>query len=732
MPIARRAGGGSVTIRALVEQFSGATRQLPQMLAAATYSISGTITDGGAPLAGVTVTTGAVSDTTDGSGAYTLAGLANGTYTVTPSLSGYTFTPASRSVTVSGANVTAQDFAAAAVVAPTVTPRTPLPVQLVHLTIGGTTYYFSTGAYSDAGRRFYSSRLLDWVSWERAVGCRLWDRSSRSGVGAIELANADGSLSDLLDADADGALVQVYECLDTDPIESAVKVAAGRVVSIDAEDRRVVRIVLQDPLAALDVPLQTTLYASGDAVDDSLIGTPKPVSIGAPLSVPLTLRDFGDQIYDVHDRRADLIPAGMLVRDGGAEVLWSLAAAPYAGVQLDARAVGVLVADVATGAGTETEVIGASLGDFATDLTGWTIDADGGSVTWESPGQARIVGTDAQQPGLSAGTVNAGEPYSWQVQVVDLTEGALELLAGGELVALLDTEGTHEGDFVAGADGPLTIRAAAGTGGIGETPRPAATDAAIDSVRLTRVVYGGTAADALQVVAQRAGLEPGQLSISSLVALRAARPWQIAYYAGQPVQARDVVREILDTVLGWAYSLPDGRIAVGLLQPPDTGTIRGRILRTQWQSGPVVERDRAPGVVKTVAGRRNWRPYSPSELVDDPAIDSIRAALTAEYRTRKTAGAVSAELGARETGEIDTLLSDAADVQELADLLPDLYPPTAKPRFVTGELHRSLTAGWLPGDRITVEIPSGPTFDCRLIGVSVSRQRARVTLWGWA
>lgn len=720
--------------RSLTEQLVGGIRQLDEQLVEPNYSVSGTITAGGSPLAGVTVSTGSVSATTNGSGVYTLPGLANGTYTVTPTLSGYSFSPANRSVSVSGANVTGQDFVAVAPApAPAPARRTPLPVQVVHVRFrSGSTYYFSTSHYSDGGRRFYQSRLLDWVSYERAVGCVLWDRQGRSAVGAIELANADGALSALIDADADGALAQGFEGFDDQTIEQMAIVYTGLVISIDAEDRRVVRIVQRDPLAALDVPLQTALYASGDAVDDSLIGTPKPVSIGAPLSVPLTLRDFGDQIYDVHDRRDDLVPAGMLVRDGGAEVTWSLAAAPYAGVELAARAVGVLVADVATGAGTETEIIDAALGDFAADLTGWTIDADGGSVTWESPGQARIVGTSAQQPGLSAGTVNAGEPYSWSLTVVDLAEGALELLAGGERVALLTTEGAHEGDFVAGSDGSMTIRAAAGTGGIGDTPRPSATDAAIDGVRLTRVVFGGTAADALQVVAQRAGLEPGQLSIGSLISLRAARPWQIAYYAGQPVQAREVVREILDSVLGWAYALPDGRIAVGVLQPPDTGTVRGTILRTQWLSGPVVERDRAPGLSKTVAGRRNWRPYSESELVDDPAIDSIRAALTAEHRTRRTAGAVSAELGPRETGELTTLLSDADDVQALADLLPDLYPPTARPRFVVGELHRSLVAGWLPGDRITVEIPSGPTFDCRLVGISVTRQRARVTLWGWA
>ena len=76
-----------------------------------TYSVSGTITtSAGAGIANVVVSTGSASATTNSSGAYTLSGLANGTYTLTPSLSGYTFSPTSRSVTVNGANVTGQNF----------------------------------------------------------------------------------------------------------------------------------------------------------------------------------------------------------------------------------------------------------------------------------------------------------------------------------------------------------------------------------------------------------------------------------------------------------------------------------------------------------------------------------------------------------------------------------------------------------------------------------------------
>ncbi|GAA4785339.1 proprotein convertase P-domain-containing protein [Lysobacter hankyongensis] len=76
-----------------------------------TYSISGTITtSAGAGINGVSVSNGTASTTTNASGAYTLSGVANGTYTLTPSLSGYTFSPATRSVTVSSANVTGQNF----------------------------------------------------------------------------------------------------------------------------------------------------------------------------------------------------------------------------------------------------------------------------------------------------------------------------------------------------------------------------------------------------------------------------------------------------------------------------------------------------------------------------------------------------------------------------------------------------------------------------------------------
>lgn len=77
---------------------------------ASAWAISGTISPA---VSGVSMAlTGAATQTatTNASGAYTFSGLANGSYTVTPSLSGYAFTPGSQAVTVNGANQLTVNF----------------------------------------------------------------------------------------------------------------------------------------------------------------------------------------------------------------------------------------------------------------------------------------------------------------------------------------------------------------------------------------------------------------------------------------------------------------------------------------------------------------------------------------------------------------------------------------------------------------------------------------------
>jgi hypothetical protein len=81
-----------------------------------TYTLSGSLSAAGG---GATVTlTGPANATVtaDATGAYSFPTLANGTYTVTPSKPGFSFSPASQSVRVNNANPPAADFTAAPLV----------------------------------------------------------------------------------------------------------------------------------------------------------------------------------------------------------------------------------------------------------------------------------------------------------------------------------------------------------------------------------------------------------------------------------------------------------------------------------------------------------------------------------------------------------------------------------------------------------------------------------------
>jgi len=126
----------------------------------ATYTISGTISPAAGGNGATVMTSGAASATTtaDSSGFYTFTGLPNGTYAITPSHSGYTFSPTSQSATVSGANVAGINFtdtpqSATYTISGTISPAAGGAGATVTLSgaAGATTMANASGSYAFSG-----------------------------------------------------------------------------------------------------------------------------------------------------------------------------------------------------------------------------------------------------------------------------------------------------------------------------------------------------------------------------------------------------------------------------------------------------------------------------------------------------------------------------------------------------------------------------------------------------
>jgi hypothetical protein len=81
--------------------------------ATGSWSISGTIT-GTTGVAVALSGAATATTTTDSSDNYSFSGLQNGSYTVTPTKAGFTFSPANAAVTVNGANLSGINFTASA------------------------------------------------------------------------------------------------------------------------------------------------------------------------------------------------------------------------------------------------------------------------------------------------------------------------------------------------------------------------------------------------------------------------------------------------------------------------------------------------------------------------------------------------------------------------------------------------------------------------------------------
>lgn len=638
------------------------------------------------------------------------------------------------------------------------TTRQSLPVIVVRLRIGSTTYFFSNIEYGDNWTRWHDARVIGDIAYSRGGDCVVWGNSGggQSGLGNIELINSDGVLDALCTGSQDDAWVDVLDVFQDEPMSAAVQISAAVVTRIEGRGEAVARIITGDIRERLDVPLNDSQYESGDG-EDTLIGRGRPVAIGNPLSCPIVLVDGVDYDYDVHDSDAHSV---VIVRDKGFPLdVGTLPGEGYKvspdagifGIQLLQQPLGRVVADISATTFSAEVIVGSAEGDFATDIADWDAATTGAATAaWDGVGAAELTANGTGAPARAElefpTALVAGQTYSASVGVNLTTVTGPAGYAGVQVffrptslapadyvsIGTRTTAGTAtlSATFVAPVAGHLVIECVASGG--------ATVEALIDTVRLDRVAAGGNLTDVIQLLLARAGISSDRINAASLAALDAARPWPVSYWSDSGDTVGDVLQQALDSVCGFMYLDNTGDIAFDYLRPPEDADEVVLDISTTELAGPIEpEPDLAPGLSTTVAGARNWYVYGQGELADAIS-DADRALLTADYRMRKTAtDPISAELRGRNGAPMVTLLDDAADIQAQADHLPDLYPTGVFRRFwnVPVLMSRTTAAALNPGNKVRLvrdrySLDAG--VEMRLVRVAGMAGESIVTLRCWA
>lgn len=112
------------------------------------YVLRGRILHRGEPLAGVSVSNGSTSVTSDTDGYYAFTGLSAGSYTITPTMPGVAFSPASSAQTISSSDLLAVNFATAG---SNPAPNVAVPASASPATVAGWTALLNALGADDEG-----------------------------------------------------------------------------------------------------------------------------------------------------------------------------------------------------------------------------------------------------------------------------------------------------------------------------------------------------------------------------------------------------------------------------------------------------------------------------------------------------------------------------------------------------------------------------------------------------
>lgn len=183
------------------------------------------------------------------------------------------------------------------------------PVNVVVVEVAGPsgTVWFSDGRWSDKYETFHADpRIGNEVRIQRRASTPFWG-SGRAiyGVGSIELVNTDGELDAWALSRVRGATVRVYLGPDGVPLPAMARVARAVLDGVETVGESLVRLLLRDAGAELDVPVQTARFTTA-----LQLGRLRPLLFGRCASVP-ALQTSVDLHFTVHDTTAGSTAGGL-------------------------------------------------------------------------------------------------------------------------------------------------------------------------------------------------------------------------------------------------------------------------------------------------------------------------------------------------------------------------------------------------------------------------------------
>lgn len=241
---------------------------------------------------------------------------------------------------------------------------------------------------------------------------------------------------------------------------------------------------------------------------------------------------------------------------------------------------------------------------------------------------------------------------------------------------------------------------------------------------------GSTVPDIVQWLATTrlpfgARLDPSEIEGGSFNIAKTERGWTVGLHLVDEITMQEAMQTLTRSIGGFATPTRAGQLALGLFSLPSEPPVTLTAADVD-DAGPELDALLRPARKVTVGYRPNWRPMTDAEMSE--TIGSDRELFRQQFRTVSSV----ATLVQRDAVDyrIDTTLDDAADAQELADILIAVLAQTRRYRV---PLRRPTLLYWL-GDQVRFVFQRwglGSGGDFTIVGVEESSDGDRaLILWG--